>query len=507
MGVVISATVAQSQEELVQLIFAETVKDAEGETSTTTAVGSVHFKHRETHLYCDSAVFFRAANRVYAYGNVHVNQGDTINLFGDSLQYDGNTALFKLQGNVRMRDNEYKLVTSSLRYSAKAATGTYLEGATITGIRDELTLTSVKGNYHTKTKVFFFKDSVRLIHPNYALFADTLEFRTLTKTAHFHGPTKIVSDSGEIHCVSGVYDTHGQQMNLWNGAVISSASRTFFADSMVYDQIAKVGEGFGNVHLYDSTEQLQFLADYLWKSADSDTLLLKKNAVVVRYQAEDTTFLAADTIRYHRDTLKGKAHSIAQNNVHFISGDLRLKCDSAYFSEPDSIVKLHQAPIAWSQQTQLAADSIHAVYYDNAFHQFDLYQHAFICSEHDTLHYDQIKGEQMTAWIDSNKLRKVAILSGTRSLYYTSEQKTDSLAQTIEKLSGMNDIECNRMHIYFVQSKIERILFLDEPEAIYTPVDQIAEKNLFLKGFQWQIALKPKRPLIKLPESKFRAHD
>jgi lipopolysaccharide assembly outer membrane protein LptD (OstA) len=215
-------------EEVVRLIYAETVKDADNSVNTTKAIGSVHFEHNETNLYCDSALFFRDQNLIHAYGKVHINQGDTINLFCDSLKYDGNTKISRLQGNVRMRDNAYKLVTDSLEYNGNNSVGKYLRNAVITTIKDDIKLTSVKGYYHANQKTFFFKDSVRVTHPNYSLSSDTLEFRTNTSTAHFHGPTQIFMDSSEVQCNKGIYYTSEQKTQRFtiNRVALARAFRT-----------------------------------------------------------------------------------------------------------------------------------------------------------------------------------------------------------------------------------------------------------------------------------------
>jgi len=46
--------------------------------------------------------------------------------------------------------------------------------------------------------------------------------------------------------------------------------------------------------------------------------------------------------------------------------------------------------------------------------------------------------------------------------------------------------------IYFINSEIENIAFIDQPTAIYYPVDLIPLNELFLKGFLWEIDRKPK---------------
>ena len=194
-----------AQKEVVRLVFSETVSNSVAFANTTVAEGNVEFAHGGTRLFCDSALFFRDRNLVHAYGHVQINQGDTVNLFCDSLKFNGKTNISKLLSNVRFRDNEYLLTTDSLEYNGNRSVGYYTNHAQISSINSDLTLTSVKGYYYSQTKTFFFKDSVHVEDPKYELFSDTLEFRTIPSSAHFHGPTKIIFDSSQVLCERGIY--------------------------------------------------------------------------------------------------------------------------------------------------------------------------------------------------------------------------------------------------------------------------------------------------------------
>jgi hypothetical protein len=481
-----------AQDEPVRLIFAETVTDYRGQPNTTRAVGNVQFAYTNTRLFCDSAIFLQTPNLIYAYGHVQINQGDTVNLFCDSLVYDGKTNISKLRSNVRFRDNEYKLVTDSLDYDGNRSLGYYKNHAVISSITDDLKLTSVKGYYYSNTKTFFFKDSVHVAHPEYELFSDTLEFRTLTSSAHFHGPTQILLDSSEVNCNRGIYWTDEKMIRLWNGASILEKGRSFYADSLIYNQAADEGEGFCNVRMYDSTENVLFLSDYLFKAPENVKLTLLDNAHVIQFGKTDTLYLSADTIYSYQDTLTDMSTSVAISQVEIINADMYVACDSAYFSERDSILKLHIMPVMWSQNTQISGDSILATYYDSEFHKLFIYDNAFITSEHDSIHYDQIKGKMMIALMDSSKIQRVLIETNAQTLYYVSETKKDSTGIELKTLTGLNQIDCVNIIIYFSNSEIQNISFIEKPTGTYTPFEDIQEKQLFFKGFLWQIGRKPK---------------
>lgn len=491
-----------AQKEPVKLIFAERVTDYKGQQNTTKAIGNVQFEHNQTKLFCDSAIFLQTPNLIYAYGHVQINQGDTVNLYCDSLLYNGKTNMSKLWGNVRFRDNEYKMTTDSLDYDGNLSKGFYKNRAVITSINQDLKLTSIKGDYYSNSKIFFFKDSVHVTHPEYELFSDTLEFRTIQSTAHFHGPTTVLMDSMELHCNRGIYYTERQFLRLWSGASILEKTRTFYADSLIFDQKKDAGEGFCNVRMYDSTEKVLFMSDYLLKTEGNSAITLRDNAHIIQFGNKDTLFLSADTIFHKQDTATDLNESIAISFVEIINSGLYVACDSAFFSEQDSILKLHKNPVMWSKNTQISGDSILAHYYDNEFHQMDIYENSFIASEQDSIHFDQIKGLTMTAYLDSSEIKRIHVNSNAETMYYLSDTKKDSLGVEFKSIQGMNKIDCNYIVIHFnnsdtADSEIGNISFNEQPSGEYTPVDDIAESELFLKGFLWQIGRKPKPILLE----------
>ena len=86
------------------------------------------FRHDNATLSCDSAVFYSDLNYFEAFRNVHINQADTINIFSDLLNYDGNKKMAHLINNVRMVDPKSTLTTNILDYDMALKIGTYING-------------------------------------------------------------------------------------------------------------------------------------------------------------------------------------------------------------------------------------------------------------------------------------------------------------------------------------------------------------------------------------------
>lgn len=476
----------------IEFVHADKVTNAIIFPNATKAIGHVHFRHGNKNLFCDSAYFHQSQNWVKAYGTVQINQADTLNLFCDSLHYDGNTNIGILKSNVRFRDNEFKMTTDSLEFDANKSIGYYSNWANISSINNDLNLTSKKGYYYANSKTFFFKDSVNITHPSYQLKADTLEFRTNTETVYFHGPTIITLDSTKVNCNKGFYKTNDEFLNLWNGAtIISDSTSTLYADSIIYDQKTEIAEGYDNVSVYDSLENIELRSEYLVRYPNNSRLILKENAQIFQYNKKDTLYLRADTIYQSKDTLTNKSVSIAINNVVIINSGAVGICDSIYYNQTDSIIKLRQTPILWQDMTQLSGDSIDINLIDNNFDKIILFDNAMVITEHDSIHYDQLSGKQITANFKQGDIHQIFIDGNSQTLYYPSETSTDSLKNEIKTLQGKNQLMCEQIYVFFKKSEVQKIKFVDQPEASFLPLEQIPEKELFLQNFIWKIEQKP----------------
>ena len=152
-------------------------------------VGNVIFEHDSAFLYCDSAVYNSKRNNLDAYDQVHIKVSDTMNLFGDVLNYDGNTRIATMIGNVRLVDNDATLYTDRLIFNRTTEVAYYTTGGKI--ISDENELVSKKGYYFTQLKDLYFKNEVVLINPDYLVESDSLMYNTSSEIAYITGPTTI----------------------------------------------------------------------------------------------------------------------------------------------------------------------------------------------------------------------------------------------------------------------------------------------------------------------------
>jgi lipopolysaccharide assembly outer membrane protein LptD (OstA) len=198
--------------------------------------GNVVFYHEGAFMYCDSAYLYQQANSFEAFSNVRMEQGDTIFVYGDYLHYDGNIRLARLRDNIRMEDRTATLFTDSLDYDRTTNLGYYFDGGMLVDEKNELT--SYWGQYSPDTKEALFNDSVKLVNEDYIIYADTLKYNTESKFVDILGPSRIVSDSGNVHTSKGWYNTVTDDSKLLDRSEVYSndGTKVLIGDTILYNR-------------------------------------------------------------------------------------------------------------------------------------------------------------------------------------------------------------------------------------------------------------------------------
>ena len=80
---------AQKKKKKIKYTAEESVYEKSGENDVIKLYKAVRFEHEGAIMTCDSAYFYRKENSFDAFSNVHVNQGDTVNMYCETMNYDG----------------------------------------------------------------------------------------------------------------------------------------------------------------------------------------------------------------------------------------------------------------------------------------------------------------------------------------------------------------------------------------------------------------------------------
>ncbi|MBW7893337.1 MAG: LPS export ABC transporter periplasmic protein LptC, partial [Chitinophagaceae bacterium] len=151
--------------------------------------GNAELRQENTFFSGDSIVLNKRDNVLEVFGNIHINDSDSINVDSQYLIYYGNTRIAYLKKNVKLTDGKATLTTDELEYNLNTKRGNYKTGGKI--VTSTTTLTSREGFYYADTKDAFFKRNVRLKDPEYTMTTDSLQYNVDMQLATFIAPTTI----------------------------------------------------------------------------------------------------------------------------------------------------------------------------------------------------------------------------------------------------------------------------------------------------------------------------
>ncbi|HTN37991.1 MAG TPA: OstA-like protein, partial [Arachidicoccus sp.] len=113
------------------------------------ASGKVEIRQNTTLFYCDSVAINSVTRIMEAFGHVHINDNDSINIFSDFMRYRGQERTAYLKNNVRLTDGKGTLTTSELDYDLNTKIAVYgKQGKLVSG---KSVLTSQAGTYYGDT--------------------------------------------------------------------------------------------------------------------------------------------------------------------------------------------------------------------------------------------------------------------------------------------------------------------------------------------------------------------
>jgi lipopolysaccharide export system protein LptA len=459
-------------------------------------IGNVEIANDSTALYSDSAYSF-PDNSFRAFGHVHMTRKDTMDLYGDSLHYNGITKVTEVFGKtIRCIRKGMTLTTQHLIYNLDAHFINYWDGGTIVDTNN--VLTSVIGIYNTKQKMCFFKNKVVLTNPKYVIHCDTMLYAPENRTAFFIGPTRITSKNNFMYCEKGYYKTKENYCQFWQKPyILNKKGDSLSGEQIYYDRNKDFGQILDNFSLVDTADNIILKGDYAEYDGNNETMLTTCKALLLQIYNKDTLHLHGDTLFGKNismsDTVKtGKPKlMLAYHHVKFYKKDIQGKCDSLTYDEKDSIMRMYYDPIIWSDVNQLTADTMKLHFRNKKMDVLDMRGHSFIASK-DTLASKLLEADSATgdyapkdSLSSDSTAKDSTIHSGKDSLKRigTNYHRKDSIAKdssrphhdslVVHKIFHgsdtlqFNQIKGRNMKGYFKDNKIYKVIVLGNAQTIY----------------------------------------
>ena len=457
--------------------------------------GNVKFRKADMFMYCDSAHFYDQQNRMDAFSNVKMEQGDTLFVYADVLHYDGNTELARLRkitNGVRLEHRNTTLFTDSLDYDLLANVGFYFKGGRIVDDKNEIT--SIYGQYAPDTKDSEFLFDVVLSNEKFVLKTDTLFYNTDTHIADIVGRTTIESDSSTVYTDMGWYDTDADVAKLFNRSmVVGKGGETLEGDTLIYDRGNGYGEAFGRMVLTDTAKSIILTGDYGYHNEIENRSFATRRALAKEFSQGDTLYLHGDTIRTYLDTDSTRI-TCAYPNTRFYRSDIQGVCDSLSFQQRDSMIYMHRHPVVWNLERQVSGNIIEVHLNDSTIDRAHLPQYGMLCEHVAEEYYNQLYGKEMTAYFEGGEIRQLDVSGNVMSIMLPLEK--DSTVNKIVNAEG------SFLTVLINNRQMEKLNMWPEVTGKVTPLFLANHNNCYLKGFRWHEAIRPKDPqdVLRMPQ-------
>ena len=268
-------------------------------------IGNVLLRHGNVRMYCDSAYFYKdSSNMADAYSHVHIIQGDTLNLYGDRIKYNGNNKIAIITGNVKLVNKSVTLTTSEMIFDLNTNIGNYQTWGKIVDTAN--VLVSKIGRYYSNEDLCFFKDSVKVTNKDFILKADTLKYNSKTERVFLVGPTHIVGTTkqGTLYSEKGWYDTRTNIAELYKSSRIMGKEQSLQGDTIFYSRNTGLGRARSRVLLSDTTNHVAITGRNGNYNEKTKVAFVTDSAVFMQFSAKDTLFLHADTLKSIPDLSK-----------------------------------------------------------------------------------------------------------------------------------------------------------------------------------------------------------
>lgn len=440
----------------------------------------VYFKHEGIEVWCDQALFYQKDNFFKAYGNVKMNQGDTIKMNSKYAEYDGNLKFAFASDNVSLRTPDNQLTTDSLFFDRQKQEAFYRSGGKV---RDSLsTITSQRGTYFMEKEKYSFRQDVVVTHPEYIIHSEHIDFYTKSAHAYLYGPSTIEGETSTVYCERGFYDTRADEGHFVRNSHVEYENRDLYGDSIYFNRNKNYAAATNDIKVIDTVNASTLYGQFAEVFRDKDSLIVTGLPHVATLQEgdakQDSLFIASDTL-----ILKGKETDrdiSAFYDVRIYKSDLNGKSDSLHTNEKTGLTKMIGNPVLWSFDNQITGDTIELISNTETekLDSLKVFDNSFMIQKDSIDGYNQVKGQYLYGLFEDNEIYEVNVIKNTETIYYVREDDGE--------LFGINKSLAAKIKMLLENREVTDIYYYNQPEDKTYPEDDFPPNARKLKGFLWR---------------------
>jgi lipopolysaccharide export system protein LptA len=523
-------------------------KKIDSVTQLQMLAGHVELQQDNTKFYCDSAVINKHLNILEAFGNVHINDADSIQTYGQYLIYHIDTKTAVLKKKVKLTDGKGILTTEELQYDTRAKTGVYTTGGKI--INGTTVITSKEATYYGDLNDVYFKKNVVMHDPAYDLTTDSLLYNTDSKIATFITKTFIKDSSGaNIVTTDGFYDMTNRRASFGKRSVVNDGKGiTVVGDDIRTDDSTGQTLITGNAVYIDTVQKISVLSNSMLADKKKKTFLATQHPLMIIQQDKDSLYISADTMysariadirdsafrdlpnvpeqlqpsptlkkdsvqarmsRLRRDTsLQAKTVILQKDtiktttvvnagdtsdiryfqcfhHVRIFSDSLQAVCDSLFYSARDSVFRLFTTPIIWASGSQVTGDTIYLFTKNKKADRMFAYENGFAINKSGENMFNQISGKTINGYFKDGAIDYMRSRgSPAQSIYYVRDES--------QAIVGVNNAIGDVIDMRFLNKELNKVVFVRDVKGTLYPFRQTPADKKLLRNFKWQDDKRPK---------------
>lgn len=477
--------------------------------------GNVVLKQGKTIFKCDRCIKNDKANTFEAWGNVHINDSDTTNIYAGHLRYLTNRQIAYLDKDVRLTDGHVVLTTPSLDYDMTNNIATYKNSGKV--VNKKTVITSKEAFYYTDLKDVFFKKNVVVKDPSYNIVADSLRYNTDKQIARFISQTTIKDSANRtIKTKEGFYNLRTGEAQFDQRTNIDDGMTTLVADRIAMNN--DIAQAEGNAIVVDTARGTTIIANLIYQRRSSEAVLATQKPLMIIKQDRDSIYVTADTLfsakltdlflpdnksqivdtTHHSDSLKVKADTKvkdndstnryfeAYRNVKIFSDSMQAVSDSLFYSFKDSVFRLYQDPVVWGKENQITGDTLYLFTQNKKPSRFQAFNNGFMVNLLEQQAYNQIKATRLEGFFTNGELDSVRAKGSAESIYYLQDEDS--------AYTGVNQSSSDIIDTYLKNKTLHKVVFRSQVQGTIFPMRQKSPAEMRLPNFRW---LEDRRPKTK----------
>lgn len=416
------------------------------------------------------------------FGQVNPNR---LTIVGDSLKgklVDGQN-IREVLGNVVITQEDIRITCNKAIQYIKSNNAELIGNVVIT--QDSVVIKTERGRYFGNIKIAYSDSAVHLNNNEMNLIADKGNYNLQTKVANFFGNVNFKDSVTSLKSHKLVYKKELEEIIAVGSVQVSDSTSIIRADSLIHNRNTRFSEGFNNISIENSANNVTIFGDHLIDDKDSNVAKISGNPFLVQIEELDngkfdTLFIKSKYL----ESRKGLGTSLfAIDSVKIIRGDFLSNNDyTIYNKDADQITIFKQEnrekPVLWYSNNQVVGDSIYIYLDSSKISKVNIIKDAILVSQDSTyqFRFNQMSGDSIQLGFTESKLTRTKVNGNVLSIYYMFEEGEPN---------GLLKSSAKEIGIYFEDGKVSEVKMFGSPISEFHPENLVIdnEKSFILPSF------------------------